>query len=268
MALLRESGYDHFDEDQARERGFYWGCGLYECMGIKKKISILSATIIRKSQEISVDDMKWNAEHGDSKAELSMGKSYLYGFYGFPKSMRLAEMWLHRAAAQGESDAVYRLGWIYFVQEQYDEAITQFMRVVDVEHEKAQFAIATMAYSGFGMEKNFDKSFKWFSEASKNGNGNATSNIGIMYIRGQGVKKCRKTGVKWLKKASDKCSWGAYNYGISLITGVAGVMELEKGEKMLRKAAMDLEHIDVDKLMAKKIHACFMISGWDPMTNN
>jgi len=74
-------------------------------------------------------------------------------------------MWYERAAAQGNAEAMFRLGRLY--------------------------------YSGLGMKADYKKALVWYKKASTEGSTEARFDLGIMYANGDGVPRDYVLSYMW-----------------------------------------------------------------------
>jgi TPR repeat protein len=57
--------------------------------------------------------------------------------------------------------------------------------------------------SGYGVEKDAARAFKWFEKASDQGHADAQRIVGAFYERGKGISKSRSMVAKWYQRAAD-----------------------------------------------------------------
>jgi TPR repeat protein len=60
--------------------------------------------------------LRQSAENGDAVGQMRLGRAYSLGL-GVPKDAQLAQQWLRRAAAQGNTDAKSFLKKIYDIDQ-------------------------------------------------------------------------------------------------------------------------------------------------------
>jgi TPR repeat protein len=71
----------------------------------------------------------------------------------------------------------------------------------------AQSYLASVYLNGqYGQEKNYEEAFKWASKAVAQRFVDAMALVGIMYIKGNGVKQDSQKGLKWLLRGADRGS--------------------------------------------------------------
>lgn len=77
-----------------------------------------------------------------------------------------------------------------------------------------------------GMEQNAAKATEFFLKAAKNGNRDAQFNVGLAYVRGEGVGKDLASAYEWFKKAALQDDAGAqYTMGVMAINGEGTVAD-------------------------------------------
>lgn len=110
------------------------------------------------------------AAAGDLNAMYQLGLRFQQG-QGVRKDYGEAVMWFHRAAAEGNADAMLQLGFL---------------------HEN----------DGRGVPHDVSKAALWYSKAAKLGNGTAMFFLGTLYWGGRGVRQDMVEAYKWLDLAT------------------------------------------------------------------
>ncbi len=62
-----------------------------------------------------------------------------------------------------------RLGEIYGIRENYEAAIKWFSKAAREGNPDAQYNLGLIYYDGKGVEQNYEEAFKWFGRASEQG---------------------------------------------------------------------------------------------------
>ncbi len=103
----------------------------------------------------------------------------------------------------------------------------------------AQFQLALLYYRGKGIDKNYTKAVKWFTEAAKQGDSLAQYNLGVMYENGEGVMQSNSNAAHWYQQASDNYySTAQYRVALFYIKSEFGFKRnYPKAIKLLRKSA-------------------------------
>jgi DamX protein len=72
-------------------------------------LGVIASNKVNTSSTLSFDQIKVAAEHGDADAQYALGYMFYYGKGGAPKDSSLARMWIEKAAARKQSQAVKAL---------------------------------------------------------------------------------------------------------------------------------------------------------------
>ncbi len=180
-----------------------------------------------------------SAEAGFPPAYNCLGDCYFYGI-GTPKDIGKAVDWYNKAASNGDADASFKLGCIYegemgiprddslslkmFMQAAMAGVPEAQFRVGNLAYEGkieggkkgaakwfglcedripiAKFNLATMYYSGDGVDKDPKKAFDRYLQLGENGDADALFQIGKMYIGGEGVEADPQKGFEYIAKAA------------------------------------------------------------------
>ena len=115
-----------------------------------------------------------------AKANIDEAREYCWNMYSLgrivPKNVEDAFNWIQFGATQGNPDAQYHLGWMY--------------------------------WNGKGVSCNDGESVKWFRAAARSGNPHAQNSLGVGYFWGRGVVQSYAKAQAWFLLA-------AANYGIN-----------------------------------------------------
>ena len=71
-----------------------------------------------------------------------------------------------------------------------------------VRYEKEQYNLGVMSFYGFGVPKDYEQAFKWFTKAAEQGYSYAQGSLGVMYENGIGCIKDYEQAVKWYTKSA------------------------------------------------------------------
>lgn len=123
-------------------------------------------------QEKAVETYKKQAEKGDSEAMFKLSIAY-----GSPLALdesNLSDYWLKKSAENGNTKAMYMLGYQQLVgiygEENHSESVQWFEKAAEQGHVKAMFYLGDIYYSGNGNVTQDDKKAKhWFTQACDNG---------------------------------------------------------------------------------------------------
>jgi hypothetical protein len=113
---------------------------------------------------------------------------------------------LRKLAAQGDAEALHRLGDIYLegVPQDYEEAFKNLLQAAELGLAEAQAAIGEMYKNGHGVPKDEEEAVEWYQKAADQGDPDGQYLLGMAYWLGNGVPKNSKRATTLLKKAALK----------------------------------------------------------------
>ena len=82
------------------------------------------------------------------------------------------------------------------------EAVTWLRLAAEQGHAEAQFNLGLMYVRGEGVPQNFAEAVTWFRRAAKQGHAEAQFYLGLMYVRGEGVPEDWAEAVNWVRLAA------------------------------------------------------------------
>jgi TPR repeat protein len=88
------------------------------------------------------------------------------------------------------------------VPRHYEEAFKWFRKAAEQGHSIAQVDLGLMYLRGEGITKNPDEAVKWFRLSAEQGNDIAQSHLGLCYFEGVGVSKDNEEAYVWLALAA------------------------------------------------------------------
>ncbi len=116
------------------------------------------------------DAWQKDADAGDPRAQYSLGYLYQFGL-GVPLDNAIAKDWYEKAASKNNADALYALGLLY--------------------------------ENGKVGARDLSRAMSYYRQSAEVGaQPDAEYAVGRMILRGRGVTRDPKEGVKWLKKAA------------------------------------------------------------------
>jgi uncharacterized protein len=103
---------------------------------------------------------------------------------------------------------------------------------------EAQSLLGYMYINGEGVLKDYKEAVKWIRKAAEQGYAEAQSNLGVMYANGRGVSQDYKEAVKWFRKAAEQgYARAQYNLGVRYANGLGVIKDDKEAVKWYRKAA-------------------------------
>jgi len=154
-----------------------------------------------------------------------------------------AVKWFHKAAAQGNIEANFRLGDIYSqgrgsVQIDKASAKSFYEYAAKKDHVGAQRSLAIFYHTGQGTPQNYAEAARWYQKAARH-DAVAARELGLLFAAGNGVPKSDCEAVRFWRIAAMKGDVKPQHFlGMALWNG-KGVKcrNLKEAEKWLRAAA-------------------------------
>lgn len=147
--------------------------------------------------------------HGQSAVHESALKAYQSGDYA-----SAFEAW-KTLADQGDAEAQYAIGVIYFKGEgrdqSLDEAIKWFSSAANAGHVTAMFNLGVAYWEGKGVTQNFTEAVSWWQKAAEKGDPASQYNLGLAHYLGKGAPLDLTTAAFWIKQAAENDHDGAKN---------------------------------------------------------
>jgi uncharacterized protein len=151
---------------------------------------------------------------------------------------------LKAAAEQGNSDAQFKLGGVYYsgtalVKKDFVEAARWFRRAALQGHAGAEFCLASQLAAGEGVAQDYTEAVKWFGLAASQGDAEAQFRLGEMLNEGRGMKPDHAAAATWFRKAADHGDAGAqFSLGLLYSTGQGVAKNYGDAQKWYRLAAL------------------------------
>ena len=127
-----------------------------------------------------------------------------------------AAEWYFRSAEQGNADAQYRLGLLYYngrgVEQNYQEAVKWFTEAANQNHSEALDLLGILAEKGYGMDQDEQQAAEWYLKSAEQGNTDAQYRLGLLCFDGRGMEQNYEDAVKWFEKAAGQNHTEALKY--------------------------------------------------------
>ena len=102
----------------------------------------------------------------------------------------------------------------------FKTALAEWTPLAEQGDSDAQYNVGLMYFNGWGVPENDKTAVKWLTKAAEQGYAMAQHNLGLMYKYGNGVLENDKTAVKWYTKAAEQGLADAqYNLGLMYANG-------------------------------------------------
>ena len=210
---------------------------------------------------------RWVKKRGDAKARSQVG--WILEFEATNKQASAAVLWyfkwMKRMSKQGNAEAQYRVGQIFDVGRRGSvcvddaEEVKWWRKAAEQGHLEAQLALGWEYYYVYRNERDalpfhrMDKyevdeaynmaeaveAVKWFRKAAEQGDEVAQSQLGDMYIIGEGVvPEDDEEAMKRLRKAAEQGhGWSQFWLGLMYYDGRGVPRDDVEAAKWMRKAA-------------------------------
>ncbi len=99
--------------------------------------------------------------------------------------------------------ADYEAGVTAYYLQDYETAFREFKTVAAAGDENAQYNVGLMYLKGQGVPENPEEASRWFHRAAMQGQVDAQSFLGALYADGQGVQQDYSLAAYWLTRAAD-----------------------------------------------------------------
>lgn len=224
---------------------------------------------------VNIDSLKVEADKGNDKAQVQLGKTYLNGYgtakdttkaigyyrmalvknnpeaqnligfflvYGYslkkdiPEGLRLIQL----SAKNGDAWGLYNLAYIYhqgvYLEKDYVKALELYNLSALQEIVYAQAMLGNMHYSGLGTAVNKIEAAKWYEKAAKNGNLESMKSLYSMYSRGDGVSLDHVKARLYLLQAADAGDEASLlNVALMYLNGYGVAVDTEMAKQYFSK---------------------------------
>ena len=143
-----------------------------------------------------------------------------------------------QTAPQPTPEEMFQRGKAAYGAEQYTEAIEWYSKAAEQGHPEAQCNLGVHYIKGEGISKNWTEAVTWFRKAAEQGNSRAQFNLGLCYSRGEGVAQNWAEAVRWYREAAEHGNDKAQNrLGNCYFNGEGVAQNWKEAVRWYRKAA-------------------------------
>lgn len=148
------------------------------------------------------------AKKGDPIAQNEIGDFYYDGEEGVDVNYRESVIWYKKSAQQGNSNALYSLGYAYEfekgVTQDYHLAVKYYKESAGLGDEYAQLRLAYKYFRGEGINQDYEKCFYWAEKSALQGLDRAQSFLCSLYREGRGTRKNFQKALYWGKMSAEQ----------------------------------------------------------------
>lgn len=124
-------------------------------------------------------------------------------------------------AQAGDVQAQYDLAHTYYQDKQYEKSFGWFSKAAENNFADAQYMVGKCFEEGIGVEKNLNQAFVWYKKSAENGSPYSQNRISIFYWEGSIVEKSYEESFNWdLKAAKQGLLVAHYNIGCQYRYGI------------------------------------------------
>ncbi|ENF8750568.1 SEL1-like repeat protein [Vibrio fluvialis] len=194
------------------------------------------------------------ASSGLTVSTAELGRYYLYGI-GTEKDTDKAFELLSKVA-KGNKYAAYNLAGMYFngngVNHDYQKSFDWYSVASKSDHAASDYFIAQHYYKGLGRDKNLTQAYKWYLQSAEKGDVDAQFRLGWMLSNGEGTSANSRAAFKWYKKAAEQGHAAAQNnLGVMYSEGDGVEKDEYQAFKWYEKAARQGDDVAQNNLGAR-----------------
>ncbi len=179
------------------------------------------------------------AAQGHTQAMRKLGWIYLYAVEVENIDKKKAAEWFREAAKAGDVTAMIELADMYDDRDSVidpEEALRWYMKAAEAGNQAALYQLGRMYFQGEYVEKDHSRALEYLLKCADYENGYPMTMIGEIYHEGSGVPRDDALALKWLQRAA-KRDWNAWYYlALMYIQGDGVPQDIEKGVEMLLQA--------------------------------
>jgi TPR repeat protein len=129
-------------------------------------------------------------------------------------------------------------GVALYSEENYVAAAAAFQKSADKGNVDAQFNLGLMYLKGQGVAQDEQQARRFFEQAARQGSARAQLNLGRMYAKGLGVVPSYAKALPWYEKAAAQgYSDAQYTLGLLYVTGTGAPLDYRKAYQLFLGAA-------------------------------
>jgi TPR repeat protein len=189
-----ETALDILDEDDYEIKDLYFslGCIYFYGQGLKK------------SEKTGLRYLKQSAEKGRVEAMVNLMNIYDGGTDTIEANTVEFLKWGEKAAKEGNIEALYGVGIVYYGDEDYESAAEYLEPAANAGNADAQITLGLMLMNGQGVEQDTKSAIKLYKKSAEQGNKLAQVNLGSLYLAGELVPQDYNKAYQLYTEASEQ----------------------------------------------------------------
>ena len=143
------------------------------------------------------------AELGDEYGQLNVAYLYLNGD-GTIKNEEEALKWIKKSADQEHIPAIAELGFQYYLDRKYNDALPYFQKAADANNSFGQRMLGEFYMYGYAnLNKDQAKAYELYKKSANQNDRIGKYKVSCCLRQGLGVNKNVDEGIKWLKESAE-----------------------------------------------------------------
>ncbi len=107
-----------------------------------------------------------------------------------------------------------------YIRGDYATALREWKPLAEQGDADAQTNLGLMYVNGLGVPQDYKQAVKWYRRAAEQGHASVQFNLGLKYDNGQGVPQDYKQALQWYQRAAEQGHASAqYNLGVMYVKG-------------------------------------------------
>lgn len=127
--------------------------------------------------------------------------------YSYQEDYENAMYWYLKAASEGDSWAMFKIGFFYErglgVKQDYQQAMSWYIKSADGGDMYGMTSIGELYGKGLGVKRDYQQALNWFFKAADKGQFTAMYSISEFYKYGLGVKEDQEKAKEWRQKGEE-----------------------------------------------------------------
>lgn len=125
-----------------------------------------------------------------------------------------------------------------YADQEYSAAAESFKKAAAKGNPEAQFNLGLMYLKGEGVEQDYRQAMALFQQSAEQDNARAQLNLARMYAKGQGLVASYAKALPWFKKSAEQGYADAqYSLGVLYVTGTGAPRDYRKAYELFLQAA-------------------------------
>jgi len=148
------------------------------------------------------------ADQGDTTAMLALGDLYKRGWYGIPADFKKSYEWYYKAACLGSFEAEYRIAWLLVRGVKGEPGVTRGIEILtdsaNQGNTEALSELGDMYLEGDTVPKDVGRAMEYYQTATTRGSAEAAFKLGMIYDMGQDIEGDHEKAIPWFLMAAER----------------------------------------------------------------